>query len=144
MFTQHQSSCFSLFLCPCGLSTLICGILVGVACFCIACSCTFHIFSTWTDRNEKSHFHSSFYVYYQSVFIWHFRTEIILHSTLLILIFTNISCVRHHCQTHSMNLADFPCSFFVFSLCDLSLSICGVLFGVAWLCMACVWIVHTF
>ena len=76
-------------------------------------------FSTWSDRNEKSHFHSSFYVYYQSVFIWHFRTEIILHSTLLILIFTNISCVRHHCQTHSMNLADFPCFsfFFFFFLC---------------------------
>ena len=43
-----------------------------------------------------------------------------------------------------MNLADFPCFslFFLclFSLCDLSLSICGVLFGVTCLCIACVWI----
>ena len=110
-------------------------VLFGVTCLRIACFCTFHIFSTWTDRNEKSHFHSSFYVYYQSVFIWHFRTEIILHSTLLILIFTNISCVRHHCQTHSMNLADFPCfSFFFLSFFFVRLEFVDM-WGIIWCCM---------
>ena len=69
------------FFCPCGLGTLtlICEILVGVTCFCITCACTFHIYSTWTDRNEKSHFISSFYVYYQNIFTWLFRMERILH-----------------------------------------------------------------
>ena len=195
-----------MFFCPCCLATLICEILVGVTCFCITCACTFHIYSTWTDRNEKSHFISSFYFYYQDIFTWLFRMERILHFSfstcmsltdftytawiwLLFFVFilcdgyclvlhvsvslvsalstyfstwsdrnekshfhssfyvyyqsvfiwhfrTNISCVRHHCQTHSMNLADFPCLsfFFFFSFFLWRLEFVDM-WGIIWCCM---------
>ena len=68
-----------------------------------------------------------------------FRMKIILQSTLLNLIFTNISCVRHHCQsqTYSMNLADFPC-FSLFFLCFfffVRLEFVNM-WGIIWCCMS--------